>query len=218
MKNQTVSVFKKNFVLGLTGKSAAGKNAAASIFETMGWVHFDTDKMVHEILNEKAKEVAALFGNEILTATGIVNRQRLGQLVFGNPERMGQLENLIYPILEEKIRQRIANGSGREGFVVNGANLFASPSICSLCHEFLIIKAPFLVRLWRAYHRDKKSFFSIVRRFWHQEFFSIQDFSLKADIQTISNTSTKQRLEKKLLRFVAKKDLIDGISKRKSTR
>ena len=204
---------KEIFILGLTGKSAAGKNCVASFLEEWGWIHLDTDKIAHEILNDKARAVASLFGEEILTKENKIDRQRLGKLVFGNPERMGQLENLIYPILEEKIRLTIAAASDRMRFVINGANLQASPSLCRLCNAFLVIESFFLLRLFRAYRRDKRNLFQLIKRFSHQQTFSVQDFFPEADIQTITNNTTKRRFKYKIFRFVKKRNLIDGKSK-----
>ena len=64
------------FVLGLTGKSGAGKNLAAAFLEKSGWIHFDTDKEAHRVLDGACKEAAQLFGREILT-------ERLTERVWG---------------------------------------------------------------------------------------------------------------------------------------
>lgn len=197
------------FVLGLTGKSGAGKNAAAEFLVKHGWVHFDTDRMAHAVLRRKAAEAAALFGPEILTGSGEVDRRRLGAIVFSDAEKMKCLESLLYPEIEAEIARRVVSSPEESRFLINGANLTGSPELCRLCDAVLIIRAPFLARLLRTMRRDRCSLFKILKRFRYQRFFSVQDFFPKADIYTVSNITTKACFEKKLDRLL-KRDFKNG--------
>lgn len=203
------------FVLGLTGKSAAGKNVAADFFIARGWQHFDTDKMAHVVLQRKAEKAAALFGRQIVTADGKVDRKRLGNIVFSSPEKMKLLETLLYPEIEAEIRQTVLNSPDGSRFLINGANLTGSPQLCKLCNAVLMVRAPFFLRLWRAVLRDRRSPKAILKRFRCQQFFSVQDFFPKADIYTVSNLTTKARFEKKLDRLLKKDFEYGTISRRK---
>lgn len=197
------------FVLGLTGKSAAGKNAAADFFVGRGWVHFDTDRMAHAVLRRKAAEAAAVFGPAILTASGDVDRRRLGAIVFADAEKMKTLESLLYPEIEAEIARTVTSSPDGSRFLINGANLTGSPELCRLCDAVLIVRAPFLLRLLRAMRRDRSSLRKILKRFLYQRFFSVQDFFPKADIYTVSNITTKACFEKKLDRLL-KRDFKNG--------
>lgn len=194
------------FVLGLTGKSGAGKNLAAAFLEKSGWIHFDTDKEAHRVLNGACKEAAQLFGREILTESGKVDRARLGEIVFSSPEKMKQLESLLYPHIEESIIRTVRENPG-EKFVINGANLTGSEPLCSLCDAVLVVRAPFWVRLWRSARRDRRPLFSLLKRFHYQKCFSVQEFFPQADIYTVSNITTKAQFEKKLKRLMEKRIL-----------
>lgn len=203
------------FVLGLTGKSAAGKNAAADFFVGRGWVHFDTDRMAHAVLRRKAAEAAAVFGPAILTASGEVDRQRLGAIVFSDAEKMKTLESILYPEIEAEITRTVTSSPDGSRFLINGANLTGSPKLCRLCNAVLNVRAPFLLRLLRAMRRDRSSLRKILKRFRYQRFFSVQDFFPEADIYTVSNITTKACLGKKLDRLL-KRDFEHGrLSKRK---
>lgn len=194
------------FVLGLTGKSGAGKNLAAAFLEKSGWIHFDTDKEAHRVLDGACKEAAQLFGREILTESGKVDRARLGEIVFSSPEKMKQLESLLYPHIEESIIRTVRENPG-EKFVINGANLTGSEPLCSLCDAVLVVRAPFWVRLWRSARRDRRPLFSLLKRFHYQKCFSVQEFFPQADIYTVSNITTKAQFEKKLKRLMEKRIL-----------
>ena len=197
---------KDGFVLGLTGKSGAGKNLAAAFLEKSGWIHFDTDKEAHRVLDGACKEAAQLFGREILTESGKVDRTRLGEIVFSSPEKMKQLESLLYPHIEESIICAVRANPG-EKFVINGANLTGSEPLCSLCDAVLVVRAPFWLRLLRSARRDRRPLFSLLKRFRYQKRFSVQEFFPQADIYTVSNITTKTRFEKKLKRLIEKRIL-----------
>lgn len=194
------------FVLGLTGKSGAGKNLAAAFLEKSGWIHFDTDKEAHRVLDGVCKEAAQLFGREILTESGKVDRARLGEIVFSSPEKMKQLESLLYPHIEESIICAV-RAKPDEKFVINGANLTGSEPLCGLCDAVLVVRAPFWLRLWRSARRDRRPLFSLLKRFHYQKCFSVQEFFPQADIYTVSNITTKAQFEKKLKRLMEKRIL-----------
>ena len=203
------------FVLGLTGKSAAGKNAAADFFVGRGWVHFDTDRMAHAVLRRKATEAAAVFGPEILTGSGEVDRRRLGAIVFSDAEKMKTLESILYPEIEAEIARTVTSSHDGSRFLINGANLTGSPELCQLCDAVLIVRAPFPIRLLRAMRRDRSSLRKILKRFRYQRFFSVQDFFPEADIYTVSNITTKACLGKKLDRLLKRNFEHGRLSKRK---
>lgn len=194
------------FVLGLTGKSGAGKNLAAAFLEKSGWIHFDTDKAAHRVLDGACKEAAQLFGREILTESGKVDRTRLGEIVFSSPEKMKQLESLLYPHIEEPIIRAVRENPGKK-FIINGANLTGSDPLCRLCDAVLIVRAPFWLRLLRSARRDRRPLFSLLKRFRYQKRFSVQEFFPQADIYTVSNITTKAQFEKKLKRLMEKRIL-----------
>lgn len=197
---------KDGFVLGLTGKSGAGKNLAAAFLEKSGWIHFDTDKEAHRVLDGAGEEAAKLFGREILNESGKADRTRLGEIVFSSPEKMKQLESLLYPHIEESIICAVRANPG-EKFVINGANLTGSEPLCSLCDAVLVVRAPFWLRLLRSARRDRRPLFSLLKRFRYQKRFSVQEFFPQADIYTVSNITTKTRFEKKLKRLIEKRIL-----------
>lgn len=49
------------------------------------------------------RQIGEAFGHEVLTATGQVDRRRLGQLVFGRPDRLQRLQDLVWPAVTERV-------------------------------------------------------------------------------------------------------------------
>jgi dephospho-CoA kinase len=85
-------------VLGLTGGIATGKSTVAGVFRAAGIPVFDADAQVHHLLAKKGEavaEITALFPDAIID--GMVDRKRLGTIVFSDSEKLKQLEAILHP-------------------------------------------------------------------------------------------------------------------------
>ena len=84
-------------VIGITGRSGAGKGAACEIFQKHGIPAIDTDAVYHEILATKGdctNELISAFGTEILNENGLVERKKLAARVFGKENTQELLHTL----------------------------------------------------------------------------------------------------------------------------
>jgi dephospho-CoA kinase len=90
--------------VGLTGGIAAGKSEALDALERLGAATLSSDAVVHEILttDEARDALVERFGPEV-APDGKVDRDRLGELVFGDPEKREWLEGYLWP----KVGQRM---------------------------------------------------------------------------------------------------------------
>ncbi len=89
----------KKTVIVITGSIGTGKSTAVNIIKKLGFRVFDSDKIVHEgynIGNELYKKVVEHFGKEILGETGEINRQKLGQIVFNDEEKLRIINELVH--------------------------------------------------------------------------------------------------------------------------
>lgn len=96
-------------IAGLTGSIATGKSTVSALFDKLGAVIIDADKIVRQVQQpgEKAwQEIVEAFGEEILLPTGELDRAKLGSLVFGNAENRARLNEIVHPrVREERDRQ-----------------------------------------------------------------------------------------------------------------
>lgn len=87
-------------VIGLTGMSGAGKSTACSLFKAAGFEIIDCDRICREIV-EKGKpclnEIAASFGNTVLTEDGELNRPEMARTIFGDTDKRLLLNGIMYP-------------------------------------------------------------------------------------------------------------------------
>jgi dephospho-CoA kinase len=89
--------------IGLTGGIAAGKSEALKAFARLGAATLSSDAVVHQLLESEPlrERLAERWGPEVL-ADGGVNRAKIGEIVFADPEELGWLEEQIHPLVQKK--------------------------------------------------------------------------------------------------------------------
>jgi len=108
--------------VGLTGSIAVGKSYVASVFEELGCHVLDADQTAREVVEPGTaglQKVADTFGREFLTPEGTLDRQRMAELIFSDPEQRQRLNSILHPFIiarqDEILRQwesDDANGIG----------------------------------------------------------------------------------------------------------
>ena len=95
--------------VALTGGIGSGKSAAGDFFEDLGAVVVDADQLARDVIERGTDgfdELVATFGDEILT-NGILDRSKLGQIVFADSEARKTLEGIIHPRVAEAFEEII---------------------------------------------------------------------------------------------------------------
>lgn len=97
-----MSKFGKHLILGLTGSIGMGKSTVARMFENEGVPVFDADAAVHRLQGPGGALLGAIEA-EFPGSTGPdgVDRVKLGELVFGDPEALARLEAIVHPAVAE---------------------------------------------------------------------------------------------------------------------
>ena len=112
-------------IIGITGSIACGKSTVSNYLKSKGYIVIDADKIGHEALDDdyvKEKLILA-FGNEILDDNKI-NRQKLGELVFGNSSNLNVLNSIVHPEIRKKILEKIDKNNDQEFIFIDVALLF----------------------------------------------------------------------------------------------
>jgi dephospho-CoA kinase len=89
--------------VALTGGIGSGKSAAGEFFEDLGAIVVDADQLARDVIERGTDgfdELVATFGDEILT-NGILDRSKLGQVVFADSGARKTLEAIIHPRVAE---------------------------------------------------------------------------------------------------------------------
>ncbi|HEY8083577.1 MAG TPA: dephospho-CoA kinase [Solirubrobacterales bacterium] len=100
--------------IGLTGGIAAGKSSALEAFARLGAATISSDAVVHELLDSEPllSRLAERWGPDV-APEGRVERAKVGEIVFANPDELSWLEAQIHPLVGERIATWL--GSLREG-------------------------------------------------------------------------------------------------------
>jgi dephospho-CoA kinase len=90
--------------IGLTGGIGSGKTEVSRYFTALGVPVIDTDIIAHELVargQPALAEIVAEFGEQILDQHGNLDRARLRGIVFSDPGRRRQLENILHPRIRD---------------------------------------------------------------------------------------------------------------------
>jgi dephospho-CoA kinase len=137
-------------IIGLTGNIATGKSVVRRMLVNHGALGLDADIIAHRTLYPGGKAfqpVIDVFGKNILTPSGEIDRKKLGQIVFQDPEQLAILESLTHPAVTEAIRERIER-SDLPLIVIEVIKLFESPLI-DLCNTVWVSQASPMFQLER---------------------------------------------------------------------
>lgn len=96
--------------IGLTGGIAAGKSEALAAFERLGAAIISSDAVVHELLDAEPLlgRLTARWGADV-APDGRVDRSKVGEIVFADPEQLKWLEAQIHPLVGERIGSWLAS-------------------------------------------------------------------------------------------------------------
>ena len=91
-------------IIGITGKSGSGKSTLTKILsEKLKCETVNVDKIGHQATNNEknCKKICEVFGNEILSNDGKIDRKKLGNIVFSNKEKMDILTEITWGYMQE---------------------------------------------------------------------------------------------------------------------
>ncbi|GAC1444987.1 MAG: dephospho-CoA kinase [Mycobacteriales bacterium] len=131
--------------VGLTGGIGSGKSAVSELLVDRGAVLVDADLIARAVLatgSAGLATVVATFGEQVLTADGELNRPVLGQIVFGNPDLLAQLNAIVHPLVaEESARQVAAAEASGARVLVADVPLLVENHLQGLYDAVLVVSA-----------------------------------------------------------------------------
>ncbi|GAB4349898.1 MAG: dephospho-CoA kinase [Immundisolibacter sp.] len=146
-------------VIGLTGGIAAGKSTASDFFRARGVPVVDADQVAREVVRPGSPglaQVASAFGTEVLQADGSLDRRRLRERVFASPQQRRRLESILHPLIEQRIRERLAQIDAPY-CILDCALLIEAPKLRALVERVLVIDVPVETQVARLMQRDGMS-------------------------------------------------------------
>lgn len=141
--------------IGLTGGIASGKSTICTLFERYSIPIIDADLIARQLVkpSEQAySEIIAVFGQDIVQKNGQLDRAKLRELIFFDPQLKQQLENILHP----KIRQQlILQGQQQQTpYCIFATPLLIESNMNSLVDRILVIDLSVKQQLQRLQKRD----------------------------------------------------------------
>ena len=144
--------------IGLTGGIACGKTVISDTFKELGVPIIDTDVISREVVMPKMPALNQLkeaFGEEIITATGELDRRALRLLVFSDKSgsKLKILNDIMHPAIIGRLQELYLQQS--YPYVVFVVPLLFEHKLEYLCDRILVCDAKEEVQLERLTVRDK---------------------------------------------------------------
>ena len=145
------------FRVGLTGGIASGKSTISQLFYKLGIPVIDTDIISHQLMQigQAAYEQTVLhFGQNILSQDGNINRTKLRQIIFSQPQQKSWLEKMIHPQIQKMTENQIAELSEGD-YVLIVVPLMFETGFNKFVNHVIAIDCPIETQLERLTQRDE---------------------------------------------------------------
>ena len=142
-------------IIGLTGGIGSGKSTVAAYMASKGipvYIADEEAKNIMECENIKQK-IQNLFSDSILNSDATLNRKKIAQLVFNNPEKLKELNAIVHP----EVRLHFSNWLKEHKnypFVIKEVAILFETGGNKECDKVILITAPVSLRIERAMKRD----------------------------------------------------------------
>jgi len=179
-------------VIAVTGGIGSGQSTVCARLLERGCRIIDVDKKAKQIINKDAalqRELKKVFGEEIFSPAGKLNRKLLAQMAFKNESSTLQLNNLVHPRMVAGVVEEMesARFSGKYPLIVIDAALVYEISIEQMFDAIIVVYASMENRIKRVMERDGLSRRTIITRVRRQ--IPLEDKKQWADFVVDNNGS-----------------------------
>ena len=140
------------FTVGLTGGVAAGKSTATNFFIEKGIAVVDADTISRNLQlrgQEGYEKIVKKFSGDILDSNNEIDRKKIREIAFSNPENKKWLEDLMHPMIRDEVVKQLE--AVESVWAIYSAPLWSNKNIFN---RTLVIDAPKDIQLQRIIARD----------------------------------------------------------------
>ena len=186
-------------IIGLTGGIGSGKTTIANHFINLGVPVYIADDQARKIMQsgEIIEEIKRTFGTAIFE-NGVLNREKLAQIVFSDPEKLKLLNAIIHPAVQKHFRHWILDHKNSPFIIYEAAILFESGSYKN-CDKIITVTSPVETRIERVIQRDNSTREQVLKRIdaqWNDDQrIAKSDFVIENDSPEIAKTEVDKILK-----------------------
>jgi len=118
-------------LIGLTGGIGSGKSTVSALLAAKGAVVIDADAIVHEVQQPGTPVFAAIverFGDGVVAADGGLDRAKVADIVFNDPDQLAALNDIVHPAVGGEIARRLGELGATDEVVVLDVPLLVESS------------------------------------------------------------------------------------------
>lgn len=151
-------------IIGLTGGIGSGKTTVANHFKAAGIPVYIADDQARELMQsaEIVSQIQKTFGNSIFD-NSILNRQKLAEIVFNDPEQLKLLNGIIHPAVKKHFDTWLLEHKNSSFIIYEAAILFESGNYKN-CDKIVTVIAPLETRIQRVIQRDDTTTENVLKR------------------------------------------------------
>lgn len=145
-------------LIGLTGGIASGKSTVARQLAELGVCVIDADALAREVVAKNSgglAEIVQVFGPEVLTDGGDLDRERMAALVFADSGARQKLNGVTHPRIARLSAERIAQAQlSPTPYVIYEAALLVETGAHQGMAALIVVAAPAELQVQRVVARD----------------------------------------------------------------
>lgn len=184
-------------IIGLTGSIASGKSTVAKMLEKLQLPIVDADQVARIVVEpgtETLQQIAQAFGEEIILPDGQMDRKKVGDLIFHDPKKRKQLNDIIHPaIRKEMLRQRDEHLNNGALNVVMDIPLLFESQLQHFVERILVVSVTEENQLTRLMERNQLSFEEAKARISSQLPISVKEKGADAVIYNNTDLASTER-------------------------
>ena len=147
---------EKSMIIGICGKSGSGKSTLSNYINELSineCVHLEMDKVGHRalLLPEVMEELVNSFGKAVVNEN-IVDRKKLGEIVFASREEMDKLTTITWKYMQIEIDKFISDNKDKT--IILDWLLLPLSKYFNMCDVKILLDIPYEIRKERAMRRD----------------------------------------------------------------
>ena len=196
-------------IVGLTGSIATGKSTVSAMLSRLNYRVHDSDEVAHQLMGpggSAVEKIVSQFGSELGSVSSGINRTKLGNLVFVDPNKRCLLEQILHPLIHEQKQKFIQNNrQQRKKVVFLDVPLLFETGGDQYCDRVITVWCPPFLQTIRALRRPgmtEKKLSSILELQWPQS-----DKRFLSDLTLPSSIGQAETL-KRLKRWLRSENLI----------
>ena len=144
------------FSVALTGGIASGKTTVDNLLAEHGALLIDSDQRAREVVEPGTPglaQVVTRFGEQVLTQTGRLDRQALGEIVFADAAARADLNAIVHPLVRRRRAELIAQAAADQ-IVVSVIPLLVETGLVDQFDAVVVVDVPSQTQVARLVRRN----------------------------------------------------------------